>query len=262
MLPGYDFLLQAESGLMSITGDENGDPMKVGVAIVDLCTGLYASIAVLGALNARNNGSPGQHVEVSLYGTSIALLANVASNVLISGKPAGRYGNGHPNIVPYKSYKCRQSEIALAVGNDAQFAQFATAAGHPEWASDSRFTRNRDRVENRAVLDGLIEATLGTRAADDWISTLLAAGIPCSRINSVQEALADPQTAATEMLVDIPHATAGLFRSLGIPMKFSHTPLDVRCPPPTLGEHTDVILAELLDFPAEKIKKLHEDAIV
>jgi succinate--hydroxymethylglutarate CoA-transferase len=261
-LPGYDFLLQAESGLMSITGEESGDPMKMGVAIVDLCTGLYASIAILGALHARNNGSPGQHVEVSLYTTSIALLANVASNVLLTGKPAGRYGNGHPNIVPYRTFKCRQSDIALAVGNDMQFAEFAAAVGHPEWSSDARFTRNRDRVENRAVLDGMIEATLSSRNAGEWIEVLLAVGVPCGRINTVQQALADPQTAATGMLIDIEHTTAGIFRSLGIPMSFSDTPLSVRYPPPALGEHTDAILAELLGFQADDIKKLHDADVV
>ena len=261
-LPGYDFLLQAESGLMSITGEENGDPMKMGVAIVDLCTGLYASIAILGALNARNSGSPGQHVEVSLYTTSIALLANVASNVLITGKPAGRYGNGHPNIVPYKTFDCKQSELALAVGNDTQFAGFAAAVGHPEWASDPRFTRNRDRVENRTVLEGIIESTLSSRNADEWIEVLLAAGIPCSRINTVQEALADPQTTATGMLIDMQHATAGFFRALGIPMSFSVTPLAVRCPPTALGEHTDTILTELLGFRDDDIKKLRDAAVV
>jgi glutaryl-CoA transferase len=261
-LPGYDFLLQAESGLMSITGDESGDPMKMGVAIVDLCTGLYASIAILGALHARDSGSPGQHVEASLYTTSIALLANVASNVLISGKPAGRYGNGHPNIVPYRAFRCRRSDIALAVGNDMQFAQFASAVGHPEWASDPRFTRNCDRVENRAVLDGMIETTLSCRNAEEWIEVLLAAGVPCSRINTVQQALADPQTAATGMLIDIEHTTAGVFRSLGIPMAFSGTPLAVQYPPPALGEHTDAVLTELLGFQADDIKKLRDAAVV
>ena len=261
-LPGYDFLLQAESGLMSITGEESGDPIKLGVAIVDLCTGLYAAIAILGAIQARNRGLPGQRVEVSLYTTSIALLANVASNVLISGKPAGRYGNGHPNIVPYRIFKCRSSDIALAVGNDMQFAQFASAVGHPEWASDPRFARNRDRVENRAVLDGLLETNFRTRDAEEWIQILLNAGIPCSRINTVQEALADPQTAATGMLIDIQHASAGIFRSLGIPMSFSKTPLSVRYPPPALGEHTDSVLAELLGFQADEIKKLRDAAVV
>jgi crotonobetainyl-CoA:carnitine CoA-transferase CaiB-like acyl-CoA transferase len=261
-LPGYDFLLQAESGLMSITGEQSGDPMKLGVAIVDLCTGLYAAIAILGAIQARNRGLPGQRVEVSLYTTSIALLANVASNVLISGKPAGRYGNGHPNIVPYRIFKCRSSDIALAVGNDMQFAQFASAVGHPEWASDPRFARNRDRVENRAVLEGLLETNFRTRDAEEWIQILLNAGIPCSRINTVQEALADPQTAATGMLIDIQHASAGIFRSLGIPMSFSETPLSVRYPPPALGEHTDSVLAELLGFQADDIQKLRDAAVV
>src|ERR1019366_7754281 len=172
VLPGYDFLLQAESGLMSITGEVSGDPMKLGVAIVDLCTGLYASIAILGALHARNSGLPGQHVEVSWNTSRVALLPNAASNVLISGKPARRYGNGHPNIVPYRAFRCRQSDIALAVGNDMQFAQFAAAVGHPEWASDPRFTRNCDRVENRAVLNGMIETTLRSRNADEWIEVL------------------------------------------------------------------------------------------
>jgi crotonobetainyl-CoA:carnitine CoA-transferase CaiB-like acyl-CoA transferase len=223
-LPGYDFLLQAESGLMSITGEQSGEPMKLGVAIVDICTGLYASIAILGAIHARNSGLPGQHVEVSLYTTSIAMLANVASNVLITGKPAGRYGNGHPNIVPYRAFRCRQSDIALAVGNDIQFAQFAAAVGHPEWASDARFARNCDRVENRVVLDSMIETTLQSRNVDEWIEVLFAAGVPCSRINTVQQALADPQTAATGMVIDIQHTTAGIFRSLGIPMSFSETP--------------------------------------
>jgi succinate---hydroxymethylglutarate CoA-transferase len=262
VLPGYDFLLQAESGLMSITGEKNGDPMKLGVAIVDLCTGHYAAIAILGALNARNHGSPGQHVEVSLYTTSLAILANVASNVLITGKPAGRYGNGHPNIVPYRTYRCRDTDIALAVGNDLQFTRFAAAVGHSEWATDTRFARNRDRVENRALLEGIINTTLVSRTADEWIETLLAAEVPCSRINTVTEALAAPQTAATGMVVEVEHATAGRFRSLGIPMILSGTPTAVRRPPPALGEHTDAVLAELAGLGPEEIRDLRAAGIV
>jgi crotonobetainyl-CoA:carnitine CoA-transferase CaiB-like acyl-CoA transferase len=261
-LPGYDFLLQAESGLMSISGEANGEPMKMGVAIVDLCTGLYATISILGALNVRSQGTPGQHVEVSLYSTGMSLLANVASNALISGKPAGRYGNGHPNIVPYRSFRCQDADIALAVGNDGQFVQFATVVGHPEWAADPRFKRNRDRVENRALVDGLIEKTLVSRKADDWIESLLAAGVPCSRINSVQEALSAPQTVAADMVLQIDHPTAGVFRSLGIPMEFSCTPATVRCPPPTLGEHTDSILRDVLEFDEDEIRSLRSAQIV
>jgi len=260
--PGYDFLLQAESGLMSISGEKDGDPMKMGVAIVDLCTGLYAAIAILGALNARNHGQPGQHVEVSLYATGLSLLANVASNALISGKAAGRYGNGHPNIVPYRSFRCRDADMALAVGNDGQFAQFASAAGHAEWADDPRFVRNRDRVANRAALDRLIEETLICRTADEWIEALLAVGVPCSRINTVQQALAAEQTAALDIVIDIEHPTAGIFRALGIPMSFSGTPGTVRYPPPGLGESTGSVLKEVLGFSEAEIEGLRSDGIV
>jgi crotonobetainyl-CoA:carnitine CoA-transferase CaiB-like acyl-CoA transferase len=260
--PGYDFLLQAESGLMSISGEKDGDPMKMGVAIVDLCTGLYAAIAILGALNARNNGHPGQHVEVSLYATGLSLLANVASNALISGKPAGRYGNGHPNIVPYRSFRCRDADMALAVGNDGQFVQFATAVGHAEWGTDARFVRNRDRVVNRALLDGLIEETLICRKADEWIEALLAVGVPCSRINTVQEALSAAQTAAMDMVIEMEHPTAGIFRSLGIPMAFSATPGVVRYPPPVLGESTDTVLREVLGISDGEIESLRSAGIV
>jgi len=260
--PGYDFLLQAETGLMSISGEKDGDPMKVGVAIVDLCTGLYATIAILGALNARHHGCPGQHVEASLYTTGLSLLANVASNVLISGKPAGRYGNGHPNIVPYRSFRCRDADIALAVGNDGQFAQFAAVAGHAEWATDPRFVRNRDRVVNRAIIEKLVEETLICRTADEWIEALLAVGVPCGRINTVQEALAAAQTAATNMVIDVQHPTAGLFHSLGIPFTFSATPPAVRCPPPVLGESTDVVLREVLGFSEAQIESLRSAGVV
>jgi len=260
--PGYDFLLQAESGLMSITGETDGEAMKMGVPIVDLCTGMYAAIATLGALNARNHGAPGQHVEVSLFTTGIALLANVGSNALISGKPSLRYGNGHPNIVPYRSYRCGDADIALTVGNDAQFVQFTAAVGHPEWATDPRFIRNRDRVVNRAALDALIGETLACRPVEEWIQTLTAVGVPCTRINAVLEALAAPQTAATDMVVDIEHPTAGLFRSLGIPMFFSCTPAGVRYPPPVLGEHTDAVLKEVLGLGEEEIQSLRAAQII
>ena len=182
--------------------------------------------------------------------------------MLISGKPAGRYGNGHPNIVPYRSFRCADAKIAVAVGNDGQFGHFAGAIGHPEWASDPRYARNRDRVANRAELDGMIEAEMLSRPAADWIERLLAAGVPASRINSVQEALADEQTAASDMVVDIEHATAGMFRALGVPMRFSETPASVRSAPPTLGEHTDAILQERLGLSASEVEELRAAGIV
>ncbi len=260
--PGYDFLLQAESGLMSITGETDGEPMKLGVPIIDLCTGLYATIAILGALNARNRGLPGQHVEASLYTTGIALLANVGSNALISGKPSRRFGNGHPNIVPYRSYRCNDADIAVTVGNDAQFQRFSAALGHPEWVSDPRFARNRDRIVNREAMDALVAETMAQRPADEWIATLTKAGVPCTRLNTVLEALAAPQTAATDMVVDIQHPVIGMFRSLGIPMFFSRTPGEIRYPPPVLGEHTEAVLKDMLGLGEEEIHKLRADQII
>jgi crotonobetainyl-CoA:carnitine CoA-transferase CaiB-like acyl-CoA transferase len=164
--------------------------------------------------------------------------------------------------VPYRSFRCADAEIAVAVGNDGQFGLFAGVVGHPEWAADPRFARNRDRVANRAELEGMIEPEMRSRSADEWIERLLGAGVPASRINAVHEALADEQTAASGMIVDIEHATAGMFRALGVPMRFSGTPASVRSAPPTLGEHTDAILKERLGLSAEAVKDLRADGIV
>ena len=171
-LPGYDFILQAESGLMSICGPEDGGPTKYGVAIVDVCTGMLACNSILAALNARARTGKGQKVEVSLYESSLAMLVNVASNVLVSGKGGGRFGNGHPSIVPYTTYQAADGMMALAVGNDNQFARTAELLGHPEWAKDERFAKNRARVENRAMIDALIEDALKNDKADNWLAKL------------------------------------------------------------------------------------------
>jgi len=261
-LPGYDFLLQAECGLMAITGDTDGEPMKMGVAIVDLCTGMYATISILAALNARNNGAGGQHVQASLFTTGISLLANVASNALISGKPAGRYGNGHPNIVPYRAFACSDASIAVAVGNDGQFAAFCRAVERPEWIDDARFKTNPDRVRNRADIDGLISAQLATMTADDVLARLAKASVPSSRINTVTEALADPQTTATGLVREIEHTTAGLIRTLGIPFHLSETGATVRRAPPTLGQHTDEVLAELAGLSPSAVAELRTAGVV
>jgi succinate--hydroxymethylglutarate CoA-transferase len=261
-LPGYDFVLQAESGLMSICGEPDGGPTKYGVAIVDVCTGMLACSSILAALNARERTGKGQKVEVSLYESSLAMLVNVASNVLVSGKGGGRFGNGHPSIVPYTTYQASDAMMALAVGNDGQFARTAEVLGHPEWANDPRFKTNRARVENRVAVDGMIGEALKRDCADAWLGKLKAAGVPCGRINSVADALADPHTGARQMIETVEHPAVGTLKMLGIPFKFSDTPPSVRRAPPTLGQHTDEILAGELGLEAAAIAQLRRDKVI
>ncbi|MGH6771379.1 MAG: CaiB/BaiF CoA transferase family protein [Xanthobacteraceae bacterium] len=262
-LPGYDFILQAESGLMSICGTADGEPTKYGVAIVDICTGMLACNSILAALNARHATGRGQKVSVSLYETSLAMLGNIGQAFLATGRGGERrYGNGHPSIVPYTTYHASDGMIALAVGNDSQFAKCAAALGHPEWASDSRFTRNRDRVVNRDVVDGMINDTLAGDTADAWIVKLKAAGVPCGRINSVGQALQEPHTAAREMVETVEHPAVGPLKVLGIPFKFSDTPASVRCAPPVLGQHTDEILTQERGLDMQAIAALRTDKVI
>ena len=261
-LPGYDFILQAESGLMSICGEPDGKPAKYGVAIVDVCTGMLASNSILAALHARERSGKGQKVELSLYETSLAMLVNVAASYLAAGRNAARFGNGHPSIVPYTTYQTADAMIALGVGNERQFARIAEVLGHPEWAKDARFASNRARVENRSVIDGLINAALSHDKADAWLAKLKAAGIPCGKINSVAEALDDAQTAARRMIETIEHPAAGALKMLGIPFKFSATACSVRRPPPTLGQHSEEILSGELGLDDKAIAELRRTKVV
>lgn len=261
-MPGYDFILQAESGLMSITGPKGGEPAKHGVALVDVCTGMLASNSILGALAARHRTGRGQHLEVSLYETSLFMLANVASNYLVGGREGGRFGNGHPSIVPYTTYPTRDGMMAVAVGNDGQFAKFAQAVGRAEWSADPRFAKNKDRVGNRDVLDQLIADVLKGDDAAAWIEKLKQAGVPCGRINSVKQAFDDPQTAARNMIETVEHPTIGPIRVIGTPFKFSDTPTSVRRPPPLLGEHTEAILQSELGYDAPRIAALRAEKVI
>lgn len=255
-MPGYDFILQAETGLMAITGEPDGESMKLGVAIVDVCTGMLAAMSVLGALAARQRTGKGQRIELSLHDTGIQMLANVAANHLVSGAEAVRYGNGHPNIVPYRTYPASDGELVVTVGNDVQFARFARVLGHGEWASDPRFARNADRVANRDLLDGLIRDRMAARTRADWSADFEADGIPCGPINSVAEALASPQAAARGMVATVEHPTAGELSMTGVPFKMFGTPAAIRRPPPTLGQHSREVLAGDLGLSDDEIADL------
>jgi crotonobetainyl-CoA:carnitine CoA-transferase CaiB-like acyl-CoA transferase len=261
-LPGYDFILQAESGLMSITGPRDGEPTKHGVALVDLCTGMLASNSVLGALAARTRTGRGQHVEVSLYETGLFMLANVASNYLTAGREGGRYGNGHPSIVPYTTYPTRDGIMAVAVGNDGQFARFAQAIGRAEWAQDARFIKNHDRVAHREALDAMIADTLRNGDTGAWEHKLKAVGVPCGRINSVKQALDAPHTEARRMIETVEHPTLGPLRLIGTPFKFGGTPTSIRRAPPTLGQHTEEVLRDELGLSAARIAQLRTEKVI
>jgi succinate---hydroxymethylglutarate CoA-transferase len=261
-LPGYDFILQAESGLMSICGEADGGPTKYGVAIVDVVTGLYACNSILAALAARSRTGRGQRVEVCLYDSGLAMLINVASSYLVTGKDARRFGNGHPNIVPYTTYPTADGMIAVAVGNDGQFARFAETAGHAEWARDARYATNPARVANRDALDEAIARALKGRESAEWIDKLRAAGLPCGPINSVGEALNDPHTLAREMVRSVRHPTAGELKMVGIPFRLNGTPAAIRRAPPLLGQHTEEVLGKELGMSAARIAQLRAEKVI
>ncbi len=260
-IPGYDFIAQAESGLMAITGEPDGDPMKLGVAIVDYCAGLMAAISILAALQSREQTGRGQNTEVSLHDTGLQMLAAIASNHLISGEPAVRYGNGHPNLVPYRTFTAADGSFAVAIGNDTQFRAMCDIVGRPDWADDPRFARNQDRVVNRETIEALIgEALISGRKAE-WISTFRAAGIPCGPVRSVVEALSDPLAAAREVVTEIDHPTIGKVSMLGLSLRLNDTPAEIRRHPPLLGEHTEEILVGL-GYDQAEVKTMRESGVV
>ena len=261
-LPGYDFILQAESGLMSIAGPVDGDPTKYGVAIVDLATGMMAANAIQAALLARYRTGKGQAVEVSLFDTAIALLANVGNSHLATGKDSGRYGNGHPTIVPYTTYHCADGMVALAVGNDKQFAQLSKILGQPEWADDERLKTNSARIHHRTLIDDLLAKKLSTYVSDELIKLCRSNGIPIGRVNTVSQALASEQTAAKEMILEMNHSKAGKFRSLASPLKMHGSHNAKKQAPPLLGEHTDVILKQYLGLSDTELNDLKNKKVI
>jgi crotonobetainyl-CoA:carnitine CoA-transferase CaiB-like acyl-CoA transferase len=243
-VPGYDFVVQGMGGLMSITGERSGGPLKVGVAVADLTTGMMAAFGILAALRHRDLTGRGQRVDLSLLETQVAWLANVASNYLVLGQVPTRLGNAHPNIVPYQTLRARDRELIVAVGNDQQFQRLCAALDLPQLAQDPRYATNAARVANREALIPLLEQALAGRDATEWVERFWQAGIPAGPINSLDHVFTDPQVLHREMLVRVPHPTAGEVPQVGLPIKFGATPGSIRRHPPLLGEQTREILAE------------------
>jgi crotonobetainyl-CoA:carnitine CoA-transferase CaiB-like acyl-CoA transferase len=253
--PGYDYIIQAMAGLMSITGDEHSGPLKVGVAIVDVLTGLYTAIGILAAVQERNYSGEGQEIDISLFDSQISALVNVASNFLNSGSIPTRLGNQHPNIVPYQVFPTMDQDMVVAVGNDKQFEKFAAALGLPELARDEKFRMNKNRVENRELLITIITQKMKTKPARHWRELLHEAGIPNGPINDMLSLFEDPQVMAREMVVEMAHPTAKKIKMVGSPLKLSRTPVEMRRHPPLYGEHTEDILMRL-GYTQEEIEEM------
>ena len=259
---GYDFVAQGEGGIMSVTGEPDGEPMKVGVAIVDITAGLFAHSGIMAALYVRERTGQGQRVDVSLLSSALAWLANVGSNYLVSGETPRRYGNAHPNIVPYGVFRARDRWITVAVGTDRQFRALCRVLGLGDLGHDERFSTNAARVGHRDDLIPLLRAQLGRRDADEWLERMTAAGVPCGPINTVDRVFAHPQVRHDRQVQEVPHPTAGTVRLVGMPYRLSDMPDTVRTHPPLLGEHTDDVLGDVLRLSVEEIRGLREVGVV
>ena len=264
--PGYDFMVQGLGGLMSVTGERDdlpgGGPQKVGVAVSDLFTGMYATSAILAALIERGASGRGQHIDMALLDVQVAMLANLSSSYFVSGQAPGRMGNAHMNIVPYHVFRAADAFLIVAVGNDGQFARFCEVLGVPEWPRDARFATNPQRVRHRELLVGMITERLQARSAREWLALLEPAGVPCGPINDLDQVFADPQVRHRGMQVRAPHAAAGEVTMVANPIKFSATPIAHDRAPPLLGEHTDEVLGGVLGLSGADISALRADGIV
>jgi crotonobetainyl-CoA:carnitine CoA-transferase CaiB-like acyl-CoA transferase len=261
--PGYDLLVQAMGGLMSITGDPNGEPMKVGVAVADIFTGLYAAVAILAALNERRSSDKGQHIDLALLDVQIATLANQGMNFLASGKAPLRHGNAHPNIVPYQAFATSDGHIVVAVGNDAQFARFVAILGLSQLSKDPRFQKNADRVRNRVVLIEMLSGVIRTFRKLDLLSMLEAELIPVGSINEMHEVFVDPHIEARGLVIEQNLSTDGPpTKLIGNPIRFSRTPISYRHSPPRLGEHTAEIIRAELEMSQDELDRLVEQGVI
>ncbi|WP_175652551.1 CaiB/BaiF CoA transferase family protein [Pseudomonas sp. Marseille-P9899] len=263
---GYDFMIQGLGGLMSLTGRPEGEdgagPVKVGVALTDILTGLYSTVAILAALAHRDQHGGGQHIDMALLDVQVACLANQAMNYLTTGTPPRRLGNAHPNIVPYQDFPTADGDFILTVGNDGQFRKFAEVAGQPQWADDPRFATNKLRVANRAELIPLIRQATVFKTTAEWVSQLEQAGVPCGPINDLAQMFADPQVKARGLAIDIPHSLGGSVPQVASPIRLSETPVEYRNAPPLLGEHTEQVLSSVLGLGADDILRLREAKVL
>ena len=263
---GYDFMIQGMGGVMSLTGEPNGTPQKVGVAIADIMAGMYASNAILAALRHRDNGGGGQHIDLSLLDTQLAWLMNTATNYLTSNEVPARYGNAHPNIVPYQAFPTADGFLILAIGNDTQFQKFCGFAGCTGLAEDQRFASNPSRVVHRDTLVPMLNNIMQTKTSQQWLDGLENLGVPCGPINDLEQVFNDPQVQYREMKLSISHplsgkgvespAEPGTIDLVANPIRFSETPVRYRHPPPTLAQHTDEILETLLGMDKAQRERL------
>lgn len=261
-VPGYDLIVQAWGGLMSITGTPESGPLKVGVAIIDLVAGLMLGKSIVAALYAREKNGLGQKLDTSLMEAEVAVLINAGSNYLMNGKVPGRWGNAHPTIVPYQSFQTADSYLVIGVASEGIWQRFAKAIGKAELANDPRFAKNADRVANRETLIPLLTEMFRAKNNTSWLQLLNQAEVPCAPIQTIDQVFSAPQVLHRNMLLEVPHPAAGTVRMAGLPVKFSATPASVRRPPPLLGEHSEEILSSWLEMSAEAIADLKRKSVI
>ncbi|KAK9446548.1 CoA-transferase [Limtongia smithiae] len=260
---GYDVMVEAEMGLMHITGERNGPPVKVGCAVTDLTTGMYTALSILAALLARVNTGVGQHLDVALSDCQVATLSNMAESVLISGKrDTGRWGTAHPSVVPYRAFKTANGDFLVGGGNDRLFTILCQGLGKPEWATDERFSSNSARVANRDILEKWIEELTVQKTTEEWLHIFDGKGLPYAKVNDLLDTVTHPHVLARNMIKDIDHPSCGPMKLINTPVKYSYSTPGIRTPPPTLGQHTDEILGGVLGLGDEEIKTLRDEGVV
>jgi len=260
--PGYDAIIQAEGGLMGITGPVEGPPSRTGIPIIDITSGMFAASAILAALYERTRSGKGQHIDVSLFDTQVALLANVASNYLISREPPKRQGNAHPNIAPYEAFQAKDKGFVMGAANQRQWEQLCETIHQDNLKTDPRFLTNQDRVKNRPELVDTLNGWFSEKKAEVWLSLFQKAGLPCGPINTVPEVFEHPQVQARNLVLETEHSSAGMIPLTGFPYKLSRTPAELHAPPPRLGEHNREILEGLLRYSPEEVSAFQKAGVI